>query len=59
MAMPKVMKRILLVVSKTKKIPEIIIVVDKLLTGFDEPKNTILYLTRNLQNHKLLLAAYR
>jgi type I restriction enzyme R subunit len=39
--------------------PEIIIVVDKLLTGFDEPKNTILYLTRNLEGHKLLQAIAR
>jgi type I restriction enzyme, R subunit len=39
--------------------PEIIIVVDKLLTGFDEPKNTVLYLTRNLQGHKLLQAVAR
>lgn len=44
---------------KTKEDPEIIIVVDKLLTGFDEPKNTILYLTRNLQGHKLLQAIAR
>jgi type I restriction enzyme R subunit len=39
--------------------PEIIIVVDKLLTGFDEPKNTVLYLTRNLHSHKLLQAIAR
>jgi type I restriction enzyme R subunit len=39
--------------------PEIIIVVDKLLTGFDEPKNTVLYLTRNLQGHTLLQAIAR
>ncbi len=39
--------------------PEIIIVVDKLLTGFDEPKNTVLYLTRRLQGHKLLQAIAR
>jgi len=38
---------------------EIIIVVDKLLTGFDEPKNTVLYLTRNLKGHKLLQAIAR
>jgi len=44
--------------KKTDK-PEIIIVVDKLLTGFDEPKNTVLYLTRNLQGHKLLQAIAR
>lgn len=39
--------------------PEIIIVVDKLLTGFDEPKNTVLYITRNLQEHTLLQAIAR
>jgi type I restriction enzyme R subunit len=39
--------------------PEIIIVIDKLLTGFDEPKNTILYLTRNLKGHTLLQAIAR
>jgi len=44
---------------KNQKNPEIIIVVDKLLTGFDEPKNTVLYLTRNLQSHKLLQAIAR
>ena len=44
---------------KFQKDPEIMIVVDKLLTGFDEPKNTVMYLTRNLQNHKLLQAIAR
>jgi type I restriction enzyme R subunit len=44
---------------KNQKDPELIIVVDKLLTGFDEPKNTVLYLTRNLQGHKLLQAIAR
>jgi len=44
---------------KNQKDPEIIIVVDKLLTGFDEPKNTVLYLTRNLKGHKLLQAIAR
>ncbi len=44
---------------KSQEEPEIIIVVDKLLTGFDEPKNTILYLTRNLKGHKLLQAIAR
>src|SRR5690554_1770913 len=39
--------------------PEIIIVVDKLLTGFDAPKNTILYLTRRLKDHTLLQAIAR
>jgi type I restriction enzyme R subunit len=44
---------------KYQEDPEIIIVVDKLLTGFDEPKNTVMYLTRNLQEHKLLQAIAR
>ncbi len=39
--------------------PEIIIVVDKLLTGFDEPKNTVLYLDRKLKDHTLLQAIAR
>lgn len=49
------------IINRFKKgeTPEIIIVVDKLLTGFDEPKNTVLYLTRNLQGHKLLQAIAR
>ncbi|MCD4786317.1 MAG: type I restriction endonuclease subunit R [Candidatus Eremiobacteraeota bacterium] len=38
---------------------EIIIVVDKLLTGFDAPRNTILYLTRKLRDHTLLQAIAR
>lgn len=39
--------------------PEIIIVVDKLLTGFDAPRNTVLYLTRMLKDHLLLQAIAR
>jgi len=39
--------------------PEIIIVVDKLLVGFDAPRNTILYLTRKLKDHTLLQAIAR
>ena len=39
--------------------PEIIIVVDKLLTGFDAPRNTVLYLTRELKDHTLLQAIAR
>ncbi len=38
---------------------EIMIVVDKLLTGFDEPRNTVLYLTRPLKEHTLLQAIAR
>lgn len=39
--------------------PEIIIVVDKLLTGFDAPRNTILYLDKHLKEHGLLQAIAR
>lgn len=39
--------------------PEIIIVVDKLLTGFDAPNNTVLYITRPLKEHTLLQAIAR
>jgi len=39
--------------------PETIIVVDKLLTGFDAPRNTVLYLTRMLKDHTLLQAIAR
>jgi len=39
--------------------PEIIIVVDKLLTGFDAPRNTVLYITRRLKEHGLLQAIAR
>ena len=39
--------------------PEIIVVVDKLITGFDAPRNTVLYLTRMLKDHTLLQAIAR
>ncbi len=39
--------------------PEILIVVDKLLTGFDVPVNTVLYLCRKLREHTLLQAIAR
>jgi type I restriction enzyme R subunit len=34
-------------------------VVDKLLTGFDAPRNTVLYLARRLKDHSLLQAIAR
>jgi type I restriction enzyme R subunit len=39
--------------------PEILIVVSKLLTGFDAPKNTVLYLCRSFEGHNLLQAIAR
>lgn len=39
--------------------PEILIVVSKLLTGFDAPRNTILYVCKPLREHSLLQAIAR
>jgi type I restriction enzyme, R subunit len=39
--------------------PEILIVVDKLLTGFDAPRNTVLYLDKRLKEHNMLQAIAR
>ena len=44
---------------KFREDPEILIVVDKLLTGFDAPKNTVLYLDKPLKAHGLLQAIAR
>ena len=38
---------------------ELIIVVDKLLTGFDAPRNTVLYLAKQLKDHNLMQAIAR
>lgn len=39
--------------------PEIVIVVSKLLTGFDAPRNTVLYICKPLREHNLLQAIAR
>ncbi len=39
--------------------PEILIVVSKLLTGFDAPRNTVIYLCKELREHTLLQAIAR
>jgi len=38
---------------------KILIVVDKLLTGFDEPRNTVLYIDKPLKDHALIQAIAR
>lgn len=38
---------------------EILIVIDRLLTGFDEPRNRVLYIDKPLQEHALLQAIAR
>ena len=42
-----------------KSEPEIIICVDKLLTGFDAPCNTVLYIDKRLKDHNILQAIAR
>ena len=44
---------------QSREKPEILIVVDKLITGFDAPRNTVLYLCRPLREHTLLQAVAR
>jgi type I restriction enzyme, R subunit len=39
--------------------PDLLIVVDKLLTGFDEPRNTVLYIDKPLREHNLIQAIAR
>ncbi|WP_284126595.1 type I restriction endonuclease subunit R [Parerythrobacter aestuarii] len=39
--------------------PDILIVVDKLLTGFDEPRNAVLYIDKKLEQHNLIQAIAR
>src|SRR5690606_25598787 len=44
---------------KSANEPELLIVVSKLLTGFDAPRNTILYVCKPLKDHNLLQAIAR
>lgn len=39
--------------------PQLLIVVSKLLTGFDEPRNMVLYIDKPLKQHELLQAIAR
>lgn len=39
--------------------PDLVIVIDKLLTGFDEPRVTVMYVCRKLKEHTLLQAIAR
>lgn len=50
------------IIQDYKKNPEgceLLIVVDKLLTGFDAPRDSVLYLAKQLQDHNLLQAIAR
>jgi type I restriction enzyme R subunit len=44
---------------KSAEEPEILIVVSKLLTGFDAPRNTVLYVCKQIKEHNLLQAVAR
>lgn len=44
---------------KNQDEPEILIVVDKLLTGFDAPRNAVLYIDKKLKEHNVLQAIAR
>ncbi|NQZ13000.1 MAG: type I restriction endonuclease subunit R, partial [Algicola sp.] len=39
--------------------PDILIVVEKLLTGFDEPRNAVLYIDKQLKDHSIIQAVAR
>ncbi|MBU2288217.1 MAG: HsdR family type I site-specific deoxyribonuclease [Gammaproteobacteria bacterium] len=39
--------------------PDLLIVVDRLLTGFDEPRNAVLYIDKPLKGHGLIQATLR
>lgn len=43
----------------TEDDPDLLIVVDKLLTGFDEPRNMVLYIDKPLKEHNLIQAIAR
>jgi type I restriction enzyme R subunit len=49
------------VVERFDKDPKLklLIVVDKLLTGFDEPKNSVLYIDKSIKGHNLIQAIAR
>ena len=51
--------RSLISTFKSADEPEIIIVCSKLLTGFDAPRNTVMYLDKDLKDHTLLQAIAR
>ena len=49
------------IVDRFDKDPDLklLIVVDKLLTGFDEPKNSVLYIDKSVKGHNLIQAIAR
>lgn len=56
---PDEYERQLLDAFSTEGRPDLLIVVDKLLTGFDEPRNAVLYIDKPLKQHNLIQAIAR
>ena len=46
-------------ISAWRATADLLIVVDKLLTGFDEPRNAVLYIDKPLKGHNLIQAIAR
>ncbi len=57
--MPEDCERDTIEAFSTEGKPDILIVVDKLLTGFDEPRNAVLYIDKPLKQHSLIQAIAR
>jgi type I restriction enzyme, R subunit len=56
---PAAYERDIIDAFSTEGAPDILIVVDKLLTGFDEPRNAVLYIDKPLKQHNLIQAIAR
>lgn len=56
---PEVYEKQILNDFATDGAPDLLIVVDKLLTGFDEPRNAVLYIDKPLKGHNLIQAVAR
>jgi type I restriction enzyme R subunit len=56
---PETYERNIIDAFSTDGSPDILIVVDKLLTGFDEPRDAVLYIDKALKQHNLIQAIAR
>ncbi|CDG85894.1 type I restriction endonuclease subunit R [Janthinobacterium agaricidamnosum] len=56
---PEVYEKQIISDFATDGAPDLLIVVDKLLTGFDEPRNAVLYIDKPLKGHNLIQAVAR
>jgi type I restriction enzyme R subunit len=56
---PEAYEKAVLEAFATDGDPDLLIVVDRLLTGFDEPRNAVLYIDKPLKGHNLIQAVAR